>query len=152
MTADTSLSCDQIRALDCVLDEIIPPSADGRFPGAGAIGLAGIFASRAELRPILTAGLTALDEISGGRGAEAFDALPREARRAVLEASTADQPAFLPTLVAQTFIAYYQDAGVKEALGLGSGPPFPRGFEVAPTDFAILDPVRKRAPIYRKPS
>ena len=36
---DSGFSEAQERALACVLDEIIPPSEDGRFPGAGELGL-----------------------------------------------------------------------------------------------------------------
>ena len=37
--SDSGFSRAQERALACVLDEIIPPSEDGRFPGAGELGL-----------------------------------------------------------------------------------------------------------------
>ena len=33
---------DERRALSSVLDEIIPPSNDGRFPGAGELGLGNV--------------------------------------------------------------------------------------------------------------
>jgi len=38
--ADLQLSPEQEQTLACVLDELIPPSADGRLPGAGRLGLA----------------------------------------------------------------------------------------------------------------
>lgn len=128
--------------LAAVLDTIIPPSADGRMPGAGEL-LGDAFAQRAELAPLLDAGLDALEP--------GFAQLPADARRAALEATAALAPAFLPTLVAQGFVAYYQDPRVREGLGLEARPPFPRGYELEAGDLSILDPVRQRDPIYREP-
>lgn len=134
----------QKRSLACALDAIIPPSADGRLPGAGELGLAGELA-----HPALAPGLEALDAAARERGASGFAALPAADRAAALDAVAARDPAFLPGLVGRTYAAYYRHPRVIEALGLEARPPFPRGHTVEPTDFSILDPVRERAPFYR---
>jgi hypothetical protein len=151
MSDDTALSPDQKLALAGVLDEIIPPSRDRRLPGAGQLGLADALARNAELRPLLASGLAALDEIARARGAAGFAELASGERREALEGVATRAPGFLPILVVQTFVGYYRDGLVRGALGLENRPPFPRGYEVEPTDFSILDPVRRRDPIYRKP-
>ncbi len=151
MTDQNPGSPEQQRALACVLDEIIPPNPDGRLPGAGAIGLGDTLAARPELWPLIEAGIQAIDAIAQQRGATTFAELPRADRRGVLDESVATAPVFLPTLIAQTFVGYYQDAAVREALGLDAGAPFPKGYAVAPTDFSILDPVRRRGAFFREP-
>ncbi len=151
MPQHARLTTDQQQALAGVLDEIVPPSADGRLPGAGSLGIAETFGEKTALVPVLAAGLAALDKIAREGGAADFLDLPREARRPALEATGREAPAFLPMLIGLTLMAYYQDGRVREALGLERRPPFPLGYAVPPTDFAILDPVRRRAPFYRLP-
>lgn len=158
MTDDAApppLSSAARETLTCVLDEIIPPSHDGRLPGAGELGLAEpvwkALQTRPELRPALAQGLAALDERARERRASRFAALPGADRRPVLEQVGADVPAFLPGLVLQTCAAYYEDARVLRAHGHEARPPYPAGFEVDPTDFSILDPVRRRPKLYRRP-
>jgi hypothetical protein len=149
------LSPDEARALAAVLDEIIPPSHERRLPGAGEVGVVARIeeALREDpgLRPVLTAGLEALEELARERGAPGFAELSRAGRLASLNELAAKAPLFLPALVGRTFVGYYRDPRVLEGLGLGGEPPFPRGYEVEPTDFGILAPVRRRAPIYRQP-
>ena len=138
-------------ALAAVLDTLIPPSADGRLPGAGELGLAEGLWGNSELRAVLEGGIAAADAAARERGAEGFAGLAREDRRAALEATAGDAPAFLPTALAQTLVAYYQHPRVIEALGLDPRPPFPRGYRVEETDFTRLQPAKGRAPFYRQP-
>ncbi len=151
MSDEATRTPERLEALACVLDEIVPPSEDGRLPGAGELGIGGALAARPELWPLLEGGLAALDEIARARGAASFSAAPRADRRPMLEEVGGKAPAFFPTLLAQTFVAYYQDRRVLETLGLGVGAPYPKGYAVAPTDFSILDPVRARPRFFRDP-
>lgn len=154
-TVATSFSSDELRTLTAVLDEIVPPSHDGRLPGAGEAGLAAtidrLARDKPELRPALGEGLAAADSLARARGAKGFAELARDARLEVLNETAARAPAFLPGLVAQTIVAYYQVDRVREALGFEARPPYPQGYPVEPTDFAILDPVRRREPFFRTP-
>ncbi len=67
----------------------------------------------------------------------------------MLNEAGAKAPLFLPSLIGRTFVGYYQDARVRGALRLETRPPYPDGYEVEPTDFSILDPVRERDPFFR---
>ena len=151
MNDAATLSREQLDTLTAALDGIIPPGRDERFPGAGELGLAEALAARSELVPLLAAGAAALDELARERGASRFTEVPRPERRALLEASGERAPGFLPIALGQTFLLYYQDARVREALGLEARPPFPLGYPVPDTDLSILEPVRGRAPFYREP-
>lgn len=151
-----SLSPDEKRALAAVLDAIVPPSGDGRLPGAGELGVAdaveAILRERPALCPGLASGLARLDARAADRASRPFAELDGAARRSVLDAVAQELPAFLGPLVFQTYLAYYRDARVLEALGLEARAPHPQGYAVSPTDFeSILDPVRRKAPFYRRP-
>ena len=146
------LAPEQLRLLEEVLDALIPPSEDGRMPGAGEIGAAETLRERAEsdagLRAALEAGLAAL----AGRLAEGgLRALPPAERMRALESLGDEVPAFLPSLVFHTFTAYYQHPRVLEGLGLPGRPPFPEGYDLEPGDLSGLEKVRARGRLYREP-
>ena len=149
---DPVFSAEQTRALTCALDEIIP-SGEGGLPGAGELGLAAAIeeAARqdADLRAAVEEGLASLEELARGRGSEGYADLSREDRLEVLNEAGAKAPLFLPSLIGRTFVGYYQDARVRGSLRLETRPPYPDGYEVEPTDFSILDPVRERDPFFR---
>jgi len=148
------LSPDQARALGCVLDEIIPESADGGLPGARELGLVDNIEQALErmpdLKTAIDAGLSALQDLVRERGAEDYAALPQPQRREILDQLAAAQPAFLPGLIFHTYVAYYQHPRVLEALGLEARPPFPKGYEMQPGDFGGLEAVRRRGRIFRE--
>jgi hypothetical protein len=149
-----ALTREQHRALAAVLDEIVPPSADGRLPGAGALGLASTIEEKMREEPILQpavlGGLEALDALAKRSGAAGFADVPASERAELLSRISAEAPAFLPGLIFHTYLAYYQQAPVLEGLGVPPRPPFPEGYAVAPTDESLLDPVRRREPFYRR--
>jgi Gluconate 2-dehydrogenase subunit 3 len=140
--------------LAAVLDEIIPPSADGRLPGAGALGLASHVERAATGMPglaeAISAGLSALDRIARGRSPGGFVALGGPERGAALADLAASDQAFLPTLTFLAYVAYYQSPQVVSALGLEPRPPHPKGYEMAEAeDPTLLEPVRARPRMYR---
>ena len=146
-----SYSPEQRRALACVLDEVIPPSDDGRLPGAGELGLAEHLEQNVpELEPFVVQGLAALDELAGGRGAEGFATLPRADRPEVLNEHAVVDPGFLPGLIFQTYVAYYMHDRVVEALGFEARPPFPKGFDLEQGDLGRLERVRSGPRMYRE--
>jgi uncharacterized membrane protein len=137
--------------LAAVLDTLIPPSADGRLPGAGEIGLAdALREATAGARAVVDQGLAAADAAAGARGAPRFAALALEDRVAVLRELEQREPAFLPGLLFHLYAAYYRHPRVMEALGLEARPPHPRGYELEPGDLAALERVRARGPLYRE--
>ena len=149
-----SLSPDEERTLTAVLDEIIPPSADGRFPGAGELGLVEhveqTMQRTPELRPVVAQGLSAIREVAGRRDPEEFPALSRRDKLEVLNEVAAREPGFIPSLVLHVYTGYYQNGRVLEALGLEPRPPHPEGYEVEPDDLTLLEPVRQRPKFYRE--
>ena len=142
------LSDDQRRTLASVLDEVIPPRADGRLPGAGALGLAatveGVLRATPDLGSMIAEGLTSLDDAARARMGRAFVDVGAADKVALLN----EQPFMLP-LTLQVYVAYYQDPRVVTVLGLEARAPHPHGHAVAPSDLSLLDPVRGRPPLHR---
>ena len=137
--------------LNAVLDTIIPASEDGRMPSAGGLELGeSIREASGVFWPGTLEGLEALNASAQQKGAEGFHALSPTDRREILALSQETHPALLPGLVFQTYSAYYRHPQVLEALGLEARPPFPKGFEIEDGDPALLEPVQRRAPFYRK--
>lgn len=145
---------DAARTLAAVLDELIPPSADGRLPGAGAAGLVdyleGVCARTPDLQPALDDGLAALAELAREHGAESLADITQPQRSALLNEVTSRAPAFLPGLLFHTYAGYYQQPAVLEGLGLPPRPPFPEGYTLEPGDLGLLDPVRARPRLWRE--
>ncbi len=142
------------RTLAAVLDEIIPPNADRKMPGAGAIGVARFIEDTTlrqspETLPIVQKGLAAADELAFSRKATPFAALSPKDRLDVLRELESTTPSFLSSLIFPTFLGYYQSPAVGIALGIGSDPPHPKGYSMEPFDLALLDSVRRRPKLYR---
>jgi len=141
------------RTLAGILDQVIPPSADGRLPGAGTLGMAANVAEAMRRAPEMElAVLPALDAAESAareRHGRAFADLSDDQRRALVHTLEASHPALIPTLAFHVYVAYYQHPRVVAALGLEARPPHPKGYEMAPNDLQLLDPVRQRGKIYR---
>jgi hypothetical protein len=138
----------ELATLASVLDEIIPPSADGRLPGAGEVGVAThvdrALANLPDLRSMVREGLRELEQAAESRHGRRFTALSRAERAALV----AEQSCTFP-LTLHTFVGYYQAPRVVAALGMEPRPPHPQGYAMEPSDLSLLDPVRTRAPFYR---
>jgi hypothetical protein len=148
------LSADERRMLSSVLGEVVPQSRDGKLPSAAELGvvdtLEQVALATPGLRPLIAEGLAALDSLARSRGGRDFAALPRSERLEALNALSATQPHFLPTLCFHTYVAYYREPRVVAALGLEPRPPYPKGHELEPGDLGLLDGVRRRAKMYRE--
>lgn len=149
--ADTAFDSARRATLTAVLDRIIPPSEDGRLPGAGALGLvAALEEGLGAMLPFTARGLDALDALARERGARGFPALSEGDRTEVMNAHAAADPGFLPGLVFQVYSAYYQHPRVLSGLGLEPRPPHPKGYALEQPDLdALLAPVRARQKLYR---
>jgi len=149
--SDNPLSKDQTRTLASILDMIIPPSDDGRMPGASEVDVpAYIQEQSGEAIPLIVEGLASLDEMSETKYNKDFSAITGSDRQELLGQLQTAQPLFVQTLVSLTVTCYYQHDRVLEALGMRPGPPFPEGYEVEAGDLSLLDPVRKRGKLYRE--
>jgi hypothetical protein len=137
-----------------VLDGIIPPSGDGKLPGAGALGLASfiedVIREHPDTKPAIVRGLSSIDDFARRRTDRPLRALSPEQRQEVLTAHGESDPGFVPTLMFHAYIGYYQHPRVIEGLDLPPRPPHPEGYEIAPTDLSLLEPVRKRGLAYRE--
>jgi hypothetical protein len=152
MTSGTNtpkLSEDERHVLTCVLDEIIPPRADARLPGAGALGLASHIEQTLEkipeLRPLIVHGLADLAAAARARHGQPFGALAQPQKVALL-----NEQGFLFPLLFHVYTGYYQHPRVVAALGLEPRPPHPKGYEMQPNDLTLLDAVRRRHKMYRE--
>ena len=141
---------DMVRTL---LDEIIPPSADGRLPGAGGLDLTGHIARTVRqtpmLAPVVEYGLSAIAELAGTRSPGGWAGLSRAERSALFAEFAAGDQLFMPALLFLAYSGYYQHPRVVEALGLEARPPHPKGYAMEPFDTTLLDAVGRRGKIYR---
>jgi len=146
---DNRFSADEASMLASVLDEIIPPRADGTLPGAGQLGLASYIDTALQkapdLRPVIVQGLADLDEAARRRHAQRFVVLSTQEKVALL-----NEQGFLFPLLLHIYVGYYQNARVVTALGLDPRPPHPKGYEMEPSDLTLLDAVRRRHKLYRE--
>ena len=158
MSADRSDSADFTRPLtsgqranlDIVLDLIVPPSADGRMPGAAEVGVpAYLFAEAPDALPVLRRELDELERRACERFARGFAELEQSARKPLLDEMRAQAPSFMSRLAMETLACYYQHDRVLAGLGMEARPPYPKGYQVALGDLSLLEPVRARGKIYR---
>lgn len=59
-------------------------------------------------------------------------------------------PAFCQLLQTKLLTVYYQHPAVLSAIGVTPRAPYPEGRSVVPTDWALLEPVKTRAPFFRE--
>ncbi|MED5262756.1 MAG: gluconate 2-dehydrogenase subunit 3 family protein [Myxococcota bacterium] len=145
------LSSERLQLLAGVLDAIIPPGEGDDLPGAGELGLGEALQRKApELVPLVAEGLGALEREMANRQVADFGGLAESDKRSLLEDLGSEQPGFLPALLFQVYTTYYQHPRVLAALGLEARPPYPLGYELEGGDLGLLDPVRKRPPLYRR--
>jgi hypothetical protein len=149
------LSPDDERMLASLLDEVVPPSADGRLPGAGALGLTHHIARTVErtpmLRPVLEYGLSALADLARKTNPKGFAALSPPERADLWREFAASDQFFLPAFLFLVYSGYYQHPRVVEVLGLEPRAPHPKGYPMEADDLTLLEPVRRRGKIYREP-
>ena len=144
----------QLCSLAALLDDVIPPSADGRMPGAGRLGLAERVSKDVCAQPavaeVIRAGLEMLDRTAHDEFGRPFAELePADRRRIVADLAEAGTP-LAAMLGFPTYMAYYEHPKVLVALGREARPPHPEGYVLEPFDERLLDAVRKRGRFYRE--
>jgi len=145
----TDLSAAERRTLAGVLDALIPPSADGRLPGAGAAGVVTrveqVLQTLPDLRAMVVEGLSELEVQARAQHGRPF-ADCEAAERSALVATQG----FAYALIPHTYVGYYQEDAVLEAIGMEARPPHPKGYAIAENDLSLLDPVKARSKRYRE--
>jgi hypothetical protein len=126
---------------------MIPASAKYGVPGADdELIFADILRSLERDTADAKRALALLARLSGG----AFADLAAERRAAVAAIFKQEGGAALLALNRVVLLCYYRDDRVMLSLGQEPRPPFPKGHVVEQGDWSLLDPVRKRAPFYRR--
>lgn len=143
---------DQRTLLDLVLDELVPASADGRIPGAGALGVAEFLPSAT---PYASDPIGAVLRVLGAVSEKSadFGALPRADRVRILTEVEADQADAFSTLVHLTYMGYYSRSDTRPLFGVGAHPVHPDGYPVEREGDALIEdltaPVLARGRTYR---
>jgi hypothetical protein len=126
---------------------IVPASTEYNVPGADDPAIqADMIATLGRDTDIVRAALDHLAQLAGKPMADL-----EQARRAAVarefRASGGNAAATLTRVVLQ---CYYRDDRVVRSLGLELRPPFPKGYGLEQGDWSLLDPVRARAPMWRR--
>ncbi len=100
---------------------------------------------------VVARGLDHLARIATDAHGASFTDLDTTRQMALISRLRRDDPEFLRCFETAVAACYYRDDRVLRALGLTAGAPFPDGRAMAPTDWALLDPVRRRKPFFRIP-
>lgn len=134
MTETASFTAEEQDALARIAGLIIPASAEFGIPGADDPAIfADLVATAAPHCEALRTALAGF-ELATDDGARFRTAFPEEA-------------GLIQSLVVQ---CYYRDDRVMRSLDMEVRPPFPLGFQIDQGDWSLLDPVKKRAPLYRE--
>ena len=147
MSADSPLApahCDDLRAIAGVM---IPASAEFDVPGANDPAIqADILATLGRDANLVQEALDVLAQLAG----QPLASLDQARREAVALELRANGGAAVATLTRVILQCYYRDDRVVRSLGLEPRPPYPKGHELEEGDWSLLDPVRARAPMWRR--
>ncbi len=137
----------EIRDLRALAGLMIPASTAHGVPGADdALIFADIVKSLDRDTADAQTALRQLATLSGG----AFAALSPQRRAEVAARFKQEGGAPLFALNRVVLLCYYRDDRVMRSLGQEPRSPFPKGHVVDQGDWSLLDPVRKRPPIWRR--
>ncbi|WP_119419178.1 hypothetical protein [Desertibaculum subflavum] len=147
MDRDNPLTEAETRDLRALAALMIPASDVYGVPGADDdLIFADILRSLERDTADARAALALLARMAGG----SFADLPAGRRAEIAAAFKREGGAPLFALNRVVLLCYYRDDRVMRSLGQEPRPPFPRGHEVEQGDWSLLDPVRGRAPFYRR--
>ena len=145
-TTAAGLTAEERRTLAAVAALMIPASTEYRVPGADDPAIqADIVTTLGRDAAAVRAALARLDALAGGRLADCAAARQEE----VASAFRAEGGVAVATLSRVILQCYYRDDRVMISLGMEPRPPFPKGHVLEQGDWSLLDPVRKRAKMWR---
>ena len=134
--------------MEAFLDLVIPPSDDGRMPGAGGLGIASELADKVEadhaVGRLVQAGLKAVDDAALARDPAGFSGVPLHVRVEIVDAQLGTHPMLMLGLSRHLYEAYYQHPRVLEGLGEPPRAPFPEGYDLEETDPQLLEKLLAR--------
>lgn len=143
---DDAITPEEIDDLRCVAGLMVPASAAYGVPGADdAVIFADTLASLGREISAVREALAALARLAGSRLSQ-VDPTRREAIAATFRAAGGPGRLALERAILR---CYYRDDRVVRSLGDEPRPPFPQGRVIDQGDWSLLDPVRRRAPMWR---
>ena len=149
MTIDMPLTAAEAADLRAFAGTMIPASERYDAPGADDEAIfADIVQSLERDRDDVLAALRRLAALAGGP----FANLAADRRLDVANSFRAEGGPLLLALTRVVLLCYYRDDRVMRALGQEPRPPFPKGHTVEQGDWSLLDPVKARAPFWRRVS
>ena len=148
MIASGILNEEQERTLNVLLNLIIPPSEDGKMPGAADVGFFA-YMHNEDLYPWIREGLLSIGDESHNMYGKEFSALSGTDQTQLIVRLRRKLFRFFSQLATQVMLCYYQYDRVLEAIGLEARPPFPHGYLVEDGDLTLLEAVHERGKIYR---
>ena len=147
MPNDSPLTAPEMRDLQAFAGTMIPASERYGVPGADdEVIFADIGKSLDRDREDIGLALKRLAALAGG----AFADLSAERRLIIANELRVEGGPPLAALTRAILLCYYRDDRVMRSLGQEPRPPFPLGHVVEQGDWSLLDPVKKRAPFYRR--
>ncbi len=142
----------QRATLSAMCDLMIPASADGKMPAASLLGIYDDISDLTEAEvTALSDGLSQIEAVAQRSHNDSFSALAPDDAQALFDGLRSELRRFTGIFTVQTAARYYSHDQVMPLIGLEARPPWPKGNVVDQGDWSLLDPVRKRAPMYREP-
>ncbi|MBT4987020.1 MAG: hypothetical protein HOM87_04365 [Proteobacteria bacterium] len=142
------LNDEQERTLMALLNLIIPPSEDGRMPGAVDVNFL-THLNKEGLFPCTNEELLLINKVSHEVYNHDFSELVELKQKQLIDKLPHKLSKFLTWLTSQVIYCYYQDDEVLRAIGLGARPLFPEGHFLKEGDLALLEPVYERGKFYK---
>ena len=139
----------QERMLNEILNLIIPPSEDGKMPGAADVGFLDYIQSENNVKSIQE-GLIKINEVSQNKFGLELTALCSSMKTELIKSVNRELPHFFKHLTTLVIQCYYQHDDVLAEIGLEQRPPFPEGYQIVEGDLILLEPVYLRGKIYRE--
>jgi hypothetical protein len=148
MSAENSLTQDQRDDLRALAAIIIPASAEFDVPGADDPAIQhDIITTLGRDAGAVREALDLLAHLAG----QPLDGVDAAQREAIAMELSATGDAAVATLTRVVLQCYYRDDRVVRSLGLEPRPPYPKGYVLEDGDWSLLDPVRARPPMWRRP-
>jgi hypothetical protein len=143
-----SLDEEQERTLSAVLNLIIPPSEDGKMPGAVDVNFFA-YMHHANLLPLIREGLINIVEESHNKYGQEFGLLSSDEQEQLIDGLRRRYFRFFGSLTNGVVQCYYLHDQVLKGIGVDVRPPFPQGYLVEEGDLCLLESVYERGQIYR---
>ena len=149
ISTDNVFDPDQQNTITLLADLMIP-AKNGMPSAADAAICKPALAGLSAHADTISESLRWLEAYTQQQYSKSIAALSSPDQQSSVEHLKQEQSAFTALLQTHVIACYYRDDRVLRALNLPARAPFPEGNAVTPTDWSLLDNVRKRTPFYRE--